>query len=1110
MKMVKETKVSSRRKSINKTLYETHKQQSLNTNLKGQPVKSSRTVVVRVADPTNPRFVDVNQKFSFPAREQDIALLKDLLSDFGLARHSVMEDIWQDFQQNEAFYIQEAQEVEYAEKHGTNISRFTTEEGEVISTPFSCQECQKPLYVHYYDPIQDKSKKPKRYYFARCIEETHKRGIKLSDKKDVNDSSKTMFDIKKFKAQPLSNHFSAKYITGSKTKNSYENCLKPFELPKIKRQWERSVGDSLRQIAARDLAGFLDKYYSVKESIQKTIEHNNKQIDSNSLKYGLSKYQVSPLNLSLLSSINGRDDIDAYNRLVSTYNTWLNETCWQHPEYGKELKEALPKLKRLKGYPSFPIIEKEQSRFQYTEEELGLKFEQLIADLEANWHVHLEQLTDGMFHNFLKRHSPRVIWKKLPEYIDDISPPKRLYLKRKDEKQKSQKQPLQFKATERIGNWLFYEYKQKNQPLKTALINTLKRIDQKIGVLKFHYQKQKQNDKENRDIQSYQQLIKWYQAKTTLLLEALHPSLDTTSEEQKTLYWEVISQAKDLYGLLRGDPFKKKLERKTFEVVGFSSSGKTGKTSLQYDAILSIYISEKNVPEYYLLLQPLKKEKKCKFLLNVDERVNLTSLSPGWYGFWKDGGNDTTVLSPMEVNFTEEAIIRLPLIFGERQGQRYLWNRIFPLASSTEMGKFRLMNARVIEQSLATDLKDERLRNKYRKQEGLYIAIAFEKVAEHGVLDDKRWQYQTILGVDRGEKIPLVARLLDLDGNPLLVDVENGQDPSMGIQIGVDHYAIQKKWAEKIKQQQKIGSAQVNVDSNRGKHVADQMINNAVAQLLDIAKSHNALIVFEDLSRGFGRRGSNTYMTLQQYTRLEDALIRKAQEVGLYPAKGDLLTNCRKGILAKVIAQHTSQTCSACGRINSKDALSKILFSTLHKTDGNYALKRPDGSLLSLKKTDLTEEIDKILKNGQSFQNLTKTARKNLVSLLNQELQYRPTQDQFQCLYCDHKAHADAQAALNIGRAWLFVREEEVKAFRDRSSLPGEAKGSQEHQQYKKQQEKTQKAKNTGRHSNDIEYYPENESEDMQGAKDINQKQVSYADFWSQFYQKRLEQKLFQ
>lgn len=1056
-------------KSINRTLYAFHQQQCQNTELKGQPVKTSRTVVVRIATPTDSE----NQQFTFPARLRDIELVKDLLTDFELARKLVMEDIWADYQENEAFYIQTAQEVEYAEEHGTEVSRFLSEDGELVQTPFICQECQKPLYVHYYERAEE-GKKSKPFYLARCLETEHKKGIKLSTKKAEDEQ--ITFDVKKFKAQPLSNHFSAKYITGSKTQNGYEQCLKPFEVHEMKHAWESSVGTALRQIAARDLAGFLDKYYDIRKAIQKICQENTKRLASNHAK--LVKCNITPLAIVLPEIVVSRTELESYNRLVSSYNAWLNEVCWQHHELGEELKATLPKLERLKGYPSFPLVEKQQAKNRATEEELLIKFESLSNKLEKKWVDQSKNLPDEYFIDFLKKHAPWVIWQKLPEQRDILSAPLRKYLKRQEENKVSHKPMV------RVGAWLYHFHRQLGKPLHEALQCTRQKIDKKINGLKTHYEARKTGDKENRDIVAYQQLMKWYQAKISFFLTAFRPNY----YQDASFYWDTRGESLDLYGLLRGNPFKKKLSQKTYEITGFDKK-------LQSNMVLALYINADGKREYYLLLQPLKKDKKKKLLLDSSQRIDPGNPQPGWYGFWKN--REGTALSPLTVDFDEEAIIRLPLLFGTRQGRRYLWNWNFPLAQQADLGRLGLSNARIIEKKVALDLKNKHLLKKYKKQEGLYVAITIEKTANHGVLDDKTWRYETIIGVDRGEKIPLVASLIDLNGNPI----------KQNIQIGVDHYAIQKKYALKVARHQQTGAAQVNVDSKRAKHVADQMIHNAVAQLLDLAQRHNALIVLEDLSRGFGRRGKKTYMTLQQYTKLEDHLIQKAQEVGLY-SKGDLLSNFRKGILAKVIARHTSQTCSRCGRVNSKNELTRDLFSTLHKTNNSYGVKRPDGIILTLS-AELTKDLDALLKNGKSFNQLSKTDKKVLSELLMKELQYRPSQDKFCCLYCGYETHADAQAALNIGRTWLFVREDEVQAIQQKQKTPNKPLGSKEYQEYKNKKPQAMKLKKSLKKAADLEQLPENQPESMQDS--INPRQeTTYGEFFSRFYQNRIKTGQFQ
>ncbi|MEW5819607.1 MAG: hypothetical protein AB1782_05400, partial [Cyanobacteriota bacterium] len=49
-----------------------------------------------------------------------------------------------------------------------------------------------------------------------------------------------------------------------------------------------------------------------------------------------------------------KEEIESYNNCIATYNMWLNEKV--HQELGIKNDDA-PKLKRLKGFPSFPLVE---------------------------------------------------------------------------------------------------------------------------------------------------------------------------------------------------------------------------------------------------------------------------------------------------------------------------------------------------------------------------------------------------------------------------------------------------------------------------------------------------------------------------------------------------------------------------------------------------------------------------------------------------------------------------------------------------------------------------------------------------------------------------------
>jgi hypothetical protein len=207
-----------------------------------------------------------------------------------------------------------------------------------------------------------------------------------------------------------------------------------------------------------------------------------------------------------------------------------------------------------------------------------------------------------------------------------------------------------------------------------------------------------------------------------------------------------------------------------------------------------------------------------------------------------------------------------------------------------------------------------------------------------------------------------------------------------------------------------------------------------VVDLLYLASKYHGLLIMEDLSRGFGRQGKKTIVSNNQYTHIEDMLIEKLKTNGLSRG-GDILCNCRYGLIGKVQAAHTSRTCSSCGYVHRKE---NIDMDSLEKWDDTWHVTMC-GKDFSLNVNyrgykgrieNANIKIAEIIKN-KNIKELSEKNEEKVQKIIKAALSPRKTQKKFVCPLCRYRKNADENASINIARRWIFEKEDEVRALRE-------------------------------------------------------------------------------
>jgi predicted RNA-binding Zn-ribbon protein involved in translation (DUF1610 family) len=248
-------------------------------------------------------------------------------------------------------------------------------------------------------------------------------------------------------------------------------------------------------------------------------------------------------------------------------------------------------------------------------------------------------------------------------------------------------------------------------------------------------------------------------------------------------------------------------------------------------------------------------------------------------------------------------------------------------------------------------------------------------------------------------------------------------------------------------------------------------------------------------------------MSDKQYTKIEDYLRRKLMENGLLA--GDIVNNTRSGLLGKVIAEHTSTTCSDCGFVYKKedmrqcicdlnlinksnnDGSNEVWWTKLGGKDVSLDVTYPgyDKKQKESREVEANQVIIGILK-GRDPKELTGAEQKRLINVLHKALSPRKTQETYICPICGHKENADKQASLNIARRWIFEKEGEVNAMKN-----GSYSRNDKDTKYKSspEREESKKKEKTDGGNNDL--------------KDDKKTSISYAKSWEKFYQRKSEEK---
>ena len=301
--------------------------------------------------------------------------LETLLEDYYKKKTAILEDRYTAFKEDPVSLFEMASQPINIEKHAITIAPVM--DPTKIPTEFSCKICGEPQYVHFYTTDTGKER-----YVSSCLEVAH--NPKCINLKRIKEDNSFVYTTDKFKAQDFSTKLYTLYVKGNQLG-----------------MWApASFGKSLTQTVAQDVCGYFDKFNKVKGINVKVIKENQLLFDKNEgylKENGYPMFEISPKS----DVLPNKEDIERYNMLISHYNMWLNEKI--HQQLGVQKKDC-PPLKRLKGFPSFPIVETKK------EEEMQEKAVEWIIETLNSYEETAKNYWSGLsvekFEALLERYKP--------------------------------------------------------------------------------------------------------------------------------------------------------------------------------------------------------------------------------------------------------------------------------------------------------------------------------------------------------------------------------------------------------------------------------------------------------------------------------------------------------------------------------------------------------------------------------------------------------------------------------------------------------------------------------------------------------------------------------
>lgn len=643
-------------------------------------------------------------------------------------------------------------------------------------------------------------------------------------------------------------------------------------------------------------------------------------------------------------------------RELLTYQNWqflrnkVEEIIKKISDFNYERnQQKLSRLEKPQRLPKFPLVEiyptLESYKERYQLKDFKLILEEFKKELEIfkNQYLNFSAIDENLLMTYLNGKIQKLIEKE--EYV----------------RAKLKKQIKNKKFREKFLFWVYKDKPSVNKILE-SLNNRLQKQEKHLFKKPF-------------DVKGRNEYF------NTLFVfsEIVYVSQKENTEEAINNINNEITRLKSKFQ--KGKPTKD-----TFTIAGF---GWTGKTSLK--------------PQYgcTLIVNKDYKENKTKLgiiLFTSDSAICYKDNHPkDFYYIVQTGGSKKPPYTIKKIELKEGHLekekdplsILLSLHFGKSYARRILFHKEWGFLTGSSENRFFLSNARF-----------KRIKEKPGDEFEYYVDITFQyqNVSNKELsFEDIKRKLNYVIGIDRGEKIPLAYAVVDLNGEI----VEKGL---LGEKLSQKLLELQRKRVKGRRLRSKIRKLQ------------ETILHQSLNEILYILAKYPGVIVLECLRKGFGKERS--LIPKRTYTKSENFFRQILEFTGLPIDK----------IIIKVNPKDTSSICPKCNtnfneikkklkdikRSEIKNLKDKILEEEMLVLDG-LKIKIPS-------KWEIWVEDDKTKSVSlEEIKNLLKEEKYNETKELIKTVTPRIKQEKFVCLNpnCGFEENADIVGAINIAKKGL-------------------------------------------------------------------------------------------
>ncbi len=615
-------------------------------------------------------------------------------------------------------------------------------------------------------------------------------------------------------------------------------------------------------------------------------------------------------------------------------------------------QEGKSTLSRLYNLPKFPILERypdiNSFRRRFSLKDFTEILEEFRQELEKFKEVYLN--TKKVDENLVSRY--------LSEKIQVLIK-KEQYLSKHGKKIKSRK----FK--ERFLFWIY-----KNNPALEEIIEHLfKRLKkQEVHLFKKPFDPRGRNEFFN----------------TLLLLaEIFYVSQSENPDES-------LSEINTQISRLRAYFQKGKGIKDTFTIAGFGWKKNKGNPTK---------------PQYGCSLVLKRNQEKIKLGLVLFSSDSAICFKPDHskdfsYIIQTGGSRKESQFVPKTLSFREGHLERgkdplsllLWLHFGKSYARRVLFHKDWGFLSTNSPNKFFLANARF-----------KRVKEKPGDDFEYYVDITFQYqlIGEEKVDFSKiKERIKYVIGLDRGERVPLAYAVIDLEGNV--------KDK------GVLGQNLSRKLVKLQKEREKGRRV-----GHKIRNLQETILHQGISEILHLLAQYPGVISLEKLSKRFKGK-EKSLIPKKTYNKSKIFLEQMLEFTGL-----SLIS--LKRMIIEVDPRNTSMTCPKCGtnfgEVQSK--LKKLKISDLKNLSPKIlqeALIEVNGVNIKLpSKWTVWKEEHPTYVSLQKIKDLIANDEYKEARSLIETVTPRITQDKFVCLNpdCNFQENADIVGAINIARRGL-------------------------------------------------------------------------------------------